>query len=972
MHHQTQTRKALSLFGLILLTGLFCGAQSAAVFTQGPTATPQGDSAVSITFTVSEATDVEVGIADANGKIINHLAAGVLGGTYPPPAPLAAGLSQSVVWDFRDDDGGLAMGAGYKVRVRLGVRPKFVWKTGGRNMTDENHNPQKDFLTKDSPFMTGTQNPCEMWVNSGDQTEDVFYRNGLGSFGFYFDGKISRFNAATGQALQPVSVNNNLFFKGVNDNASVQGKSALDVKNNVFYVFGGASGAPEGQGALYRFNMDGQPAPWPQTGKYWVGGLAPIHFGCGWAGGEKGHCVGPDGEIYVNSAEASLSNTTEGLQVKVVKDGVIIDTCRIQVHAWFSTIKVDRRGNIYVGCNPKPKDNDLPEDALALLNPVPDYVSVSRMSSLTASIIKFPPTGGSIKYTTSPDYDYRWYWQGNLQYLKSSGVEWSYFGFSKFCGWDVTCWCATGSFDLDNWGRLFLPNSMQAQMVAIDNNRNVIYKIRNREIPEAGGIIPYNIAVTDNYVIVGDGMNASISGFRLTAQESTSVALPPSPLWVPLQKWALSFYADNGVTSPADPAIGIMAGSGTVSTLTVTPDSSWLKVTVSGNGAEQVIHHTADVTGLVDGRTYTTKVKITAAGFVTTWYTASMTVGVPKVQSIKLTPKTVAVGPNSTTQFSLEMKDQYNQKISPLPATVWSVSGGGSINNTGLFQCNVASGIFTVRVSAESNLGVMDSATIKVVLSTGCAVTASSSLEYNPWGKKSLTDGTTTNAFSSDCEIMSGDEWVEIDLGGDKPFSRVIITPRQNSYTSDGKSYGFPVDFTITAKTAAGVTTTLVTKTGYANPDSGAVQTFDFTSVEARYVRLLVTKFGVPPGGECRLQLAEIEILDMDNVSTETTIFSPLYFGLTAVPNPFAASTLVKFNVPQSKSGEKQKVSVRIYDLNGKLVQTLAQGMFAAGYHTVAFNGRENGNGRTLGNGIYFCRMQAPGYSRTLKLLLVQ
>ena len=164
----------------------------------------------------------------------------------------------------------------------------------------------------------------------------------------------------------------------------------------------------------------------------------------------------------------------------------------------------------------------------------------------------------------------------------------------------------------------------------------------------------------------------------------------------------------------------------------------------------------------------------------------------------------------------------------------------------------------------------------------------------------------------------------------------------------------------------------MVIKTNYANPDSGAPQTFDFSSVTARYVRLTVTKFGVLLDNECRLKLAEMEVIDVDNVANETTVPSPLYFGLTAVPNPFAASTLVKFNVPQSKNGEKQKVYVRIYDLNGKLVRTLAQGMFAAGYHTAAFNGRDNGNGRTLSNGIYFCRMQAPGYSRTLKLLLVE
>ena len=260
----------------------------------------------------------------------------------------------------------------------------------------------------------------------------------------------------------------------------------------------------------------------------------------------------------------------------------------------------------------------------------------------------------------------------------------------------------------------------------------------------------------------------------------------------------------------------------------------------------------------------------------------------------------------------------------------------------------------------------------KICLSTGCAVTASSSGEYGAnWGKTGLTDGTLTRGYTNDCSILSGDEWVEIDLGGDKSFSRVILTPRYNFFTNEGKSPDFPADFTITARTSAGVQTTLVTKTDYPSPDSGAPQEFNFDLVTARYVRLTVTKFGIQQD-ECRLQLAEMEIIDKNNVANETTLPSPLYFGLAAMPNPFAASTLVKFNVPQSKNGEKQKVSVRIYDLNGKLVQTLAQGMFAVGYHTAAFNSREKGNGRTLGNGIYCCRMQAPGFTKTLKLLLVE
>ncbi len=76
-----------------------------------------------ISFSVKSATDVEVAILDAGGKVVRHLAAGRLGGAKPPPAPLKAGLSQTIEWDGKDDYGKPAPGA--KVRVRLGLEPEF-------------------------------------------------------------------------------------------------------------------------------------------------------------------------------------------------------------------------------------------------------------------------------------------------------------------------------------------------------------------------------------------------------------------------------------------------------------------------------------------------------------------------------------------------------------------------------------------------------------------------------------------------------------------------------------------------------------------------------------------------------------------------------------------------------------------------------------------------------------------------------
>ncbi|MHC4716886.1 MAG: hypothetical protein ACYS5V_07950 [Planctomycetota bacterium] len=100
-------------------------------FTAAPAAS-QADGAVTITFAVSGPTDVEVAIV-RDGKVVRHLAAGVLGGAKAPPAPLAAGLKQSLTWDGRDDLGKPVGGgpAGCSVRVRAGSGVRFDGFIGG-------------------------------------------------------------------------------------------------------------------------------------------------------------------------------------------------------------------------------------------------------------------------------------------------------------------------------------------------------------------------------------------------------------------------------------------------------------------------------------------------------------------------------------------------------------------------------------------------------------------------------------------------------------------------------------------------------------------------------------------------------------------------------------------------------------------------------------------------------------------------
>ena len=440
-----------------------------------------------------------------------------------------------------------------------------------------------------------------------------------------------------------------------------------------------------------------------------------------------------------------------------------------------------------------------------------------------------------------------------------------------------------------------------------------------------------------------------------------------------LDTMLLDFYAFSGGMYPADPVVRLTNfGIIPVPALSATTDSAWLHVSISGTGNSQVIHHTIDLGSLATGKVNSSRVRLFASGYYSLDYTVNIRAYERLPHTIRIEPDTLRVQRNQQAHIVAKAMDDRFMSYTDPGKLNWSVSGGGSIDSAGLFKSDGSSGIFTVKVEVASNPTVKDSGIIIVTLSTGCDVTASSSYESSTWGVRNLTDGMMDKGYTSDCNNSSDDEWVEVDLGGDNVFSRVVLYPRYGFYADDGKSYGFPVDFTLTAKTAAGVQTTLLTRTNYPCPDSGAPQVFDFDAVTARYLRLTVTGFAPPVTDICRLQLAEMEIIDVNNLVNEMTIPSPLYFGLNAVPNPFSASTLVKFSVPQAKNGEKQKVSVRIYDLNGRLVQTLAQGSFAAGVHTVVFKGKGKENEQTLGNGVYFCRMQAPGFSRTLKLLLVE
>jgi len=84
------------------------------------------------------------------------------------------------------------------------------------------------------------------------------------------------------------------------------------------------------------------------------------------------------------------------------------------------------------------------------------------------------------------------------------------------------------------------------------------------------------------------------------------------------------------------------------------------------------------------------------------------------------------------------------------------------------------------------------------------------------------------------------------------------------------------------------------------------------------------------------------------------------------VPNPFRGSAILTYTLP-----EKSCVSIKIYDVSGKLVRVLHRGVEEAGVHRIRFDG-SNDLGRKLPSGVYFFRLETGRKKITRRALLLR
>lgn len=93
----------------------------------------------------------------------------------------------------------------------------------------------------------------------------------------------------------------------------------------------------------------------------------------------------------------------------------------------------------------------------------------------------------------------------------------------------------------------------------------------------------------------------------------------------------------------------------------------------------------------------------------------------------------------------------------------------------------------------------------------------------------------------------------------------------------------------------------------------------------------------------------------------------PASFGwLTNYPNPFNAGTVIQFELAQA-----DRVSLDIYDVQGRSVRQLWDEPLPGGVHSLTWDGRDD-SGVSVATGIYLSRLRVSGQTRVQKMLLLR
>lgn len=260
------------------------------------------------------------------------------------------------------------------------------------------------------------------------------------------------------------------------------------------------------QGPVARYGRDGKPLPLADGkhtygkvfGRYGRGNNAP-GMDVDWQGRVYAACGFNNCHIRVYDAEGKLVEYPRNAQYGEKEGQEGVPSFLAYVLDQGGSIRIDPAGNVYV------MEIGLPKGFV----PPKGYEKDSAFQACSATIWKFTPKGGTFKKGKDG-----WEGEGAVQtYAPTGPVSGS---------WNSTisvCHCTRPRFDVDAYGRLYIPNGITFKVALRDNADNAIldfgaygnYDAQGPESSEPKPAIPLGWPIfagaTDEHVYVGDGLN---------------------------------------------------------------------------------------------------------------------------------------------------------------------------------------------------------------------------------------------------------------------------------------------------------------------------------------------------------------------------------------------------------------------------------------------------------------------------------
>jgi DNA-binding beta-propeller fold protein YncE len=261
---------------------------------------------------------------------------------------------------------------------------------------------------------------------------------------------------------------------------------------------------------LYLFNPDGSPHSWPKLDKNEIGDI-PQGFTHA-----RGHAPTPDGGFYV-AHHFKHREYKQGAVSKVSASGEIVRKEFVKLGCPIGGVKSDLAGNVYVAAHIKPQGQEVPE---WFTGRVPK-AQMPLYNNMYGSILKIKSSGGQVNSITDEP------------------VLWAYHGVSPMPSRKgARCSCQVPRFDVDLYGRVWVPDAFRFSVAVLDSDANPITRFGAYGNADSGGPeskvpepeIPlgwvHSVQVTDGTAYLADIVNNRIVAVKLGAAVQAECVLP--------------------------------------------------------------------------------------------------------------------------------------------------------------------------------------------------------------------------------------------------------------------------------------------------------------------------------------------------------------------------------------------------------------------------------------------------------------